>query len=316
MNLEKISNIFMSLFKNKLLFFFIIFLVFVSFFSPYFFNVINMRGLLYDTTILALIMIGEGLVILIQDYDLSIGGIISLTGVVLSTTMVSFSQIYSPFISILLSILISLIIGIIFGFFHGFVVSKVKLPSFIVTLGGMGIASGIAQIISEQKPVILKYSLNSIIRGNIFKIPIVFIVLIIIFIVLNKILRDTPLGRSLYAIGGNEKSAVQAGIKVDNIRIGTYIASGILSAIAGILLAAEVNTGYWNIGDPYTFEAFTGVLLAGIYFGKGNFLNLLISALLLTAVDKEIVFLGINPYIGRGLIGILLILLVYFKDKK
>lgn len=263
----------------------------------------NIRNILNQISINAIIAFGMTLVILVNGIDLSVGSMVAVAGVSLA---VFFIQMEIP---LLISYLLVLIIGGLVGFSNGLMVTKIKLPPFIVTLASFQIFRGLAFILVDGQA---KFTADESFKivGNRFLfgfMPISILVMLAIYIFYYLLLSRTSLGRQFYLTGGNEEAAKFSGIRIDKVKISAYTLIGVSAAVSGILLASRLGSGSPNVGVGYELDAIAAAVVGGTSFtgGVGTITGTLIGALILGVISNGLNLLGISPFfqqIVRGLI--------------
>jgi ribose/xylose/arabinose/galactoside ABC-type transport system permease subunit len=276
----------------------------LAFSTPRFFTVSNMLTIGNQVSINALLAFGVTFVIITGGIDLSLGSMVAVTGVVAATFA------HPETYPLIVPIFTGLLAGLAIGAFNGFVITKSKVPPFIVTLGTMTIGRGLALILSNGRPVSnLSDSFNFIGGGNIFGIPFPIIILIIAFIVCSVILNKTILGRYMYAVGGNEPAARASGIRVNNVKMWVYTICGLLSAMGGILLTSRITTGQPNAGAGFELDAIAAAIIGGTSTsgGTGTMTGTLIGALLIGVISNSLDLLNVTSYYQQVVMGVIII---------
>jgi len=269
--------------------------------SSYFLTTENLTNILNQAIPLALVALGQTVVLLAGGIDLSVGAVVSIS-TVLGATMVGFSA-----GSAVLYFVTMLTIAVLFGLFNGLVVTKLRLHPMIGTICTGLIGSGIALLIMSSPGGYIPYTSVKWLAANFgaFRLPMLYFILISLG--LYFYLRHTRSGRYIYAVGGNPKSAEAAGINVDRITTLAYILGSLLAALGGIFLVCRVYSGDPTIGNPFTLDSVIVVLIGGTSFlgGVGGIGGTIAGALLLTLVGNLLNLLHIQPfyhYILRGLL--------------
>ncbi|MDO1445491.1 ribose ABC transporter permease [Rhodocytophaga aerolata] len=279
----------------------------LSVITPNFLTLTNISVIVKQVSINALLAFGVTFVIITGGIDLSLGSIVAVTGVVAA----SFA--HPDTYPLLVPLAIGLLVGIAFGAFNGFIVTKAKVPSFIVTLGTMTIGRGLALILSKGRPVSnLSDSFNFIGGGSIAGIPLPIILLGVVFIICLLLLKKTTIGRYIYAIGGNEQAAKASGIDVNNIKLFVYTLSGALAALAGIVLASRITTGQPNIGAGFELTAIAAAVIGGTSTsgGVGSITGTLLGALLIGVISNSLDLLNVSSYYQQVIMGAIIIVAV------
>ena len=311
------SNVMRFVNRIKLLLVLFVLMLILLFVNKEFYNVFNIRSILNLSSILGFIVIGESLVILTKGIDLSVGKIASLSTVVLSAFMIYFQNYFNGPLVIIISVFLTICVAGLMGSFSGIFVTKFKIAPLISTLIVLWLATGFAGYIQKGRPTeIVIESFNIIGKGSVFNIiPYSTIALLIILLVFYFILNKTSLGKYIYAVGGNEYAAYLSGIKTDRIKILVYILAAVLSAIAGLFLAAYTGYGFPRAADGYEFTAITAAVMGGIALagGKGNIVNTVLAILILELIYKFLFYIGVSPYIHGVIVGLILLITVYFN---
>ena len=283
---------------------FLILCIVLAFSTPRFFTVPNLLIIGTQVSINALLAFGVTFVIITGGIDLSLGSMVAVTGVVAATFA------HPDTYPLAVPLVAGLGAGLLFGAFNGLVITKSKVPPFIVTLGTMTIGRGLALILSKGRPISnLSDTFNFIGGGNIFGIPFPIIILIVAFIVCAVILNKTVLGRYMYAVGGNEPAARASGIRVGNVKMWVYTICGILSAMGGILLTARITTGQPNAGAGFELDAIAAAIIGGTSTsgGTGTMTGTLIGALLIGVISNSLDLLNVTSYYQQVVMGVIII---------
>lgn len=272
--------------------------------TPRFFTVSNLMTIGNQVSINALLAFGVTFVIITGGIDLSLGSMVAVTGVV--AAMFAHPDTYP----VIVPIFIGLAAGSAMGAFNGLVITKSKVPPFIVTLGTMTIGRGLALILSKGRPVSnLSDSFNFIGGGNLFGIPFPIIILIVAFAVCSIVLNKTILGRYMYAVGGNEPAARASGIRVSRVKMWVYTICGLLSAMGGILLTSRITTGQPNAGSGFELDAIAAAIIGGTSTsgGTGSMTGTLIGALLIGVISNSLDLLNVTSYYQQVVMGAIII---------
>lgn len=187
-------------------------------------------------------------------------------------------------------------------------VSYGGLPPFIITLGTMSVARGLALVISGGVPVInLSEGFINLATGSLFGIPLLSYYLIAVVLIMAFILNQTVFGRHVYLIGGNSTAARVSGISVKRSLIGVYTIAGMLSGLGGLLMASRTNQGNPTMGQSYEMDAVTAVVIGGVSMsgGSGKWYGVMIGALMLAVIENGLTIFSVDPnwkQIVKGLI--------------
>ena len=288
----------------------------LAFLSPYFFTVRNLFEITLQSSVFAIIAVGETFVIFSGGIDLSVGSVFAFSSIVGGIF-------FSATGSVLLSVVTSLGTGVVAGVINGLFISRLKVPPFVATLGMMGIARGAALIAVNGIPI---YGLSPaymwIGQGQVAGIiPVPTVITGVVFVLAWLVLNYTRFGRFTYAIGSNRESAHLSGVSVSAVTVGIYAVSGMTTALAGVIESARLGTIQPAGGDGYELLAIGAVVIGGtsLFGGEGNIIGTLIGALLVTTIRNGLNILGVNAfwqYIVNGLIIILAVAIDQAKSKR
>lgn len=287
-------------------------IIIFSFLANNFFTLSNLTNVLDLSAILLLSATGMTFVLMLGSIDLSVEGIAGLTGIVGALMVKNFSNSNDYG---LLSVIVCVLLGAIFGLLNGIVFTKLKIPSFMTTLGLGAVATGVGVLVTRGYPVIITdVSIRELahikLLGGI--IPLLFVIAIGMNLLIWFVSERTILGRHIMAIGGDEAIAKDLGIKIDLVKIIVFAISGAMFGLAGMLLVAKLGAG--DIRNPYglLFDSIAASLIGGVAItgGIGKIPHAAIGAITLTILRNGMVLLGINPYIQQSVVGTIIILTV------
>jgi len=283
-----------------------------SFLADNFFSLSNLTNILSLSAILLLTTTGMTFVLMLGSIDLSVEGIAGLTGIVGALMVKNFSNSNDYG---LLSVIVCILLGAIFGLLNGIIFTKLKIPSFMTTLGIGAVAAGVCILVTRGYPVIITdVSIRSLAHIKFLggTIPLLFVIAITINLLIWFVSERTILGRHVIAIGGDEAITKDLGIKIDSVKIIVFAISGALFGLAGMLLVAKLGAGDIRNSIGLTFDAIAASLIGGIAItgGIGKIPHAAIGAIALTILRNGMVLLGINPYIQQSVVGTIIILTV------
>ncbi len=321
----------------------VILMVVLTILSPeYFLTGANLSNVANRIAFVALISLGEFLVILTAGIDLSVGSVMGLSLIMLAKSCHLMYEWYAGWyassgmatslptpaspvalgVISALSILVALGTGYLCGLLNGWGFTRLRLPHpFIMTLGMLNIARGAANLISRGSPITgLPKALRVFGAGNIIlfrtatskgiRIPIAFIVVLVIYFVLWVFLSHTKTGRHIYAVGGNPQATLYAGVNVKHILNLVYILSGLLAASAGVLYAGRINSGSPKAAMAgYELDAIASVIIGGASFfgGRGTVIGTLIGVLIMGFIRNGLNLLNVSVFWQEVAIGIIII---------
>ena len=196
-------------------------------------------------------------------------------------------------------ILAALLVGGILGAFNGWMVTRFKVPPFVATLGMMTIARGLTMLYTGGFPITgLGKSFQFLGTGWLLGIPMPVWVAALIIAFFAFYMKKTPTGRYIYAIGGNPRASLLSGIRVDRIILWVYTLAGLLSAVAGLLVTARLDSAQPNAGTGYELDAIAAVVIGGTSLsgGKGSVLGTVVGALIIGVLNNGLVLLNVSPF--------------------
>jgi rhamnose transport system permease protein len=275
--------------------------------EPRFASQQEVHFILANTTIFALLALGETMVIVSRNVDLSIGSVVGLSAYVSASL---FGQIHG--IPIVVVFLVGLGIGLAVGVANGLMVAIGRVPSLVVTLATLYIVRGIDILIVGGNEVVAQTLPNAFIeipRAGIYGVPYLAIVIAVVIGIGAYYLRSYRSGRELYAIGSNPEAARLAGIAVGRRVFTAFAVSGAIAGVAGVLWAAQYQTVDSNAGTGYELTVIASVVVGGvaIFGGSGSAVGAAIGALLLQTINSALYVLGISPFWDQAIAGALLL---------
>lgn len=308
-------NIKEFLIRNKSLVGLVLLITIVSILSPSFLSQKNILNILRQTSVNAIIAAGMTFVILTGGIDLSVGSILGFSGAICASLLVSGK-------GMLIGVIAALIIGAGIGFINGFLIAKGKLQPFIATLASMTVLKGLTLVFTNGNPITLgsndlAMTFGKIGGGSILGIPAPAVVMIAVFIVCYYILHNTKMGRYTYALGSNEEATKLSGLNTDNIKIWVYTISGLLSAIAGIIITSRLYSAQPTAGSGYELDAIAAVVLGGTSLagGKGKISTTIIGALIIGVLSNALNILDVSSYYQMMVKGIVILVAVLLDRK-
>jgi ribose/xylose/arabinose/galactoside ABC-type transport system permease subunit len=280
--------------------------------SPPFRSLSNIKNILQQSSFNGIMAVGMTLVIITAGIDLSVGSVLALSAVV--ATSFAHPGTYPLAVPALLGVLVGLACGTV----NGILIAKNRLAPFIVTLGMMTVARGLALVYTNGRPVNnLTDTYNEIGGGYMAGIPFPAIIFFIVVLLGVFVLHFTRFGRYVYAVGGNELAAKVSGVNTDRILIGVYALAGALAGIAGVVLSSRVRSGSPATGAGYELDAIAAVVIGGTSLsgGVGSIAGTIVGVMIIGVMNNGLDLLNVSSYwqqIVKGLIIVLAVLL----DKK
>ncbi len=290
----------------------IVLVIILSFASDYFLTFNNLLNILRQVSIIGIVAYGMTFVILSGGIDLSVGSVLAFSSAITAGVMSSTHR-------FALAILAGLATGALMGTFTGILVSKAKMPAFIVTLAMMSIGRGLTLIYTGGRPISEGFTdlFNYIGGGYVGPIPFPVILLLILLGVGYLVLNNTPYGRYVYALGGNEDATRLSGINTDKIKMTVFTISGIMAAVSGIILASRLGSAQPQAGTGYELDAIATVVLGGTSLagGQGGIIGTLMGALIIGVLNNGMTLLGVSSFFQQVVKGLVILLAVYIDRR-
>jgi ribose transport system permease protein len=280
--------------------------------SPNFLQFDNMVGILLATSVNGVLALGVTFVIITGGIDLSVGTVMTLSAV-MTGVFITVWHLPLP-----LGMLAGLMTGGLAGFVSGTVIARMKVPSFIATLGMLNIAKGLALVISGLKPIYFndtpefnRLAMGSLVPG--LEVPNAVLVLFVAAIVASLILTRTVLGRYAFALGSNEEATRLSGVNVARWKIAIYTLAGVFSGLGGVLIAARLNSAQPALGLGYELDAIAAAVIGGTSLsgGEGSILGTVIGAFIISTLTNGLRILSVPQEWQTVITGGIVILAVY-----
>jgi len=289
--------------------------------APRFLRPGNLLNILRNTSIVGSIAIGMTFVIIAGGIDLSSGPVFATAGAVLIFLQRMVNPDGSPVVPLPLAILACSAVAMIFGLLNGVVITKAKLPPFIVTLAVGILARSVTMYICRGATIMGNNipQFNQIGSGSLFSIPIPFLVVIAMAVLFHILLTRTKVGTYVFAVGGNENAARYSGIKVDRIKIFTYMLVGLCTGVAATMeMSRMVAVAAATSGSQYEFEAITAVIVGGTALsgGRGRLVGTIVGFIILGIVNNMMIMLNISPYLAGAVKGAVILFAVLLQRRE
>jgi ribose transport system permease protein len=287
--------------------------------SPYFRTLDNINGILLATAVNAVLALGVTFVIITAGIDLSVGTVMTLSAV-MAGVFITFWKLPVP-----LGVLAGLATGALCGLVNGTFISRMRIPPFIATLGMMYIAKGLSLVISGLKPIYFndapafaKISMGSIVGAVIpaFPIPNAVLIMFGAAIIAGLVLSKTVLGRYDFAIGSNEEATRLSGVNVAMWKTAIYTLCGLFAGLAGILMAARLNSAQPALGTGYELDAIAAVVIGGTSLsgGEGSIVGTIIGAFVISTLTNGLRILSVPQEWQMVVTGLIVIGAVYLDQ--
>ena len=280
--------------------------IFIYIFNHNFLTAYNIQVIVRQVAIFGILGIAETTVIITGGIDLSPGSMLAFYGV-----MVALFMMWG--ISVPLAIIALLLMAVVVGLYHGVMITRVGLAPFIVTLGSLSIFRGIAVVSTQGYPIRIENEFFLWIgQGLVLGIPVPLFILLAVALTMFYILNHTPLGRYIYAIGGNREAARLSGIPVRRVLLFVYVQATVLFGISAILLSARLGQGMPGVGVGYELNAIAAAIIGGtsMYGGIGTVLGTIIGATMMALIDNLLVLLRVESWWNELIIGAVIVVAV------
>ncbi|MDX2139749.1 MAG: ABC transporter permease [Chloroflexota bacterium] len=319
-----------------LLFLFVLIIIFSVATEGRFLNPLNVFNVLRQVSITGMIAIGMTFVILTGGIDLSVGSIVALAGMAAAIAFkgtnqntLSLETTDAVGLGIGGAAIAAMLVGVLCGFIQGTAITRLGIPAFIVTLGGLTIWRGLTLILSNGGPISgftneYRYWgnglvelpwLTELVQSRVpIGIPIPVIIFLAFAVLAHVVLRYTRYGRHVYAVGGNPEAARLSGLNVKTLTLSVYIIVGFFAGLGGFVLSARLNSAEAVAGLGYELDVIAAVVIGGtsLFGGEGNVTGTVIGALLIGVLVNGLVMLNVSSYVQQIIIGLIIILAVAF----
>jgi ribose transport system permease protein len=281
-----------------------------------FFAIANARNIATDAAVLLVLATGLTYVVITAGIDLSVGAVLVFSGVVSAKLMNSVGG--NGWGTIIAGLVTAVLAGCAWGILNGFLVTKAKIPPFIVTLGTLGMALGSALLITggvDERSVPFKL-IDTVGSGRLFGFPYLVLIAVVVAIVFAIILSQTRFGRYTYAVGSNAEGVRRAGVNIDRHLIKVYALGGTLAGLAGFMSLARFGTT--SIGGHSTdnLDSIAAIVIGGtsLFGGVGTILGTVVGVFIPTVLRNGFVIVGVQPFWQQVAVGAVLIAAVYFDQ--
>jgi inositol transport system permease protein len=286
--------------------------LFLSLSTDSFMSVANLTNVARQVSINGILAVGVTFVLLTGGVDLSLGSVVALSGVACATFAHPGDH------SVFVPIAVGLLTGAACGLVNGTLVTLGGVAPFIVTLGMMTIARGLALIFSGGRPVADMSNELTALAGDLFGIPIPMLCFAGVAAAAWFFLSNFRLGRHIYAVGGNENAARAAGVPVEQVKLFAYGLCGLLAGLAGVVLAARITTGQPNAGQAYELDAIAAVVIGGTSLagGVGTITGTLLGVLLIGVINNGLDLQGVSSYYQAVIKGVIIVGAVWLDRRQ
>ncbi|MFL5018637.1 MAG: ABC transporter permease [Rhizobium sp.] len=303
-----------------LIFLLVLMLVF-AIIEPRFMSSINLFNVMRQVSITGLLAIGMTFVILTAGIDLSVGSLLAFAGLVAAAVAKGGMQdrftVGDNTIGYgwPLAALAAIAVGLLGGLLQGVAITRLKVPAFVATLGGMSVFRGAALLFAAGGPISgFQPNFTWWGQGQIAGVPVPVIIFLVAAVVAHVVLRYTRYGRRVYAVGGNPEAARLAGVNVQSIIWSVYVIMGFFAGLGSFVLSARLNSAEAVAGTGYELTVIASVVIGGtsLFGGAGSIFGTVIGTLLIGVLLNGLVLMNVNSYIQQIIIGIIIVLAVAF----
>ncbi len=282
-----------------------------SLMSEYFLSSYNMTIIARTLAFIGLITLGQAMLMLLGELDLSLGAMGGLCGVVAGMLMVDLGL--DPLAALPLAVLLGTFLGLV----NGLLVTGLGLHSLVLTIATAGIYKGINLVLTKGVAITnIPESIQFLGRGTVYGIPVPFLIMLAVLLLIAVLVHRTSFGRYVYAIGDNTPAARMLGIRVDRVRILVFVVAGTLAALAGVLMVARLGTAQPSIGDTWVLPSIAAAVIGGVATtgGIGSPVGAILGAAIIGVIENVIVLYGISPYWQSVVSGTIVVLAISFDS--
>jgi erythritol transport system permease protein len=298
-------------------------IVFFSIFAPNFLSTANIILMSKHVALNAFLAMGMTFVIITGGIDLSVGSIVGLCGMVAGGLILHGIDLqfgYTMYFNVVEVCLITLAVGVVIGAVNGLLITKLNVAPFIATLGTLYVARGFALLSSDGqtfpnlvgKEELATTGFGFLGSGRIIGLPVSIWILIVVALAAAYLAKYTPIGRQIFAVGGNERAARMSGIRVDRVKMFVYMFSGFCAAIVGIVISSELMASHPATGNSFELNAIAAAVLGGTSMsgGRGTIGGTIIGAFVIGILSDGLVMMGVSSFWQMVIKGIVIIVAV------
>ncbi|MCA3556315.1 ABC transporter permease [Aestuariivirga sp.] len=303
-----------------LIFLLLLMLVF-ALLEPRFLSSVNLFNVMRQVSIIGLLAIGMTFVILTAGIDLSVGSLLAFAGLVAAAVAKGGMQdrftVGDETIGYgwQLAALAAIAVGLLGGLLQGVAITRLKVPAFVVTLGGMSVFRGAALLFAAGGPISgFQPDFTWWGQGKILSVPVPVIIFLVAAVIAHIVLRYTRYGRRVYAVGGNPEAARLAGVNVSFVIASVYVIMGFFAGLGAFVLSARLNSAEAVAGTGYELTVIASVVIGGtsLFGGAGSIFGTVIGTVLIGVLLNGLVLMNVNSYIQQIIIGVIIVLAVAF----
>jgi ribose transport system permease protein len=298
---------------------FLVLIVVIWILAPVFMTPRNLLNISKNFSFIALMSLGETLVIISGGIDLSVGSVCALSAVVTMMLMRVFSETPAaqvPGATVALAALLALVLAGLIGLVNGLLIARVRLSPFVTTLGMLSVARGMTYVLTQGRaqyptgPDIAAFTRFA--NGAVFGLPTQLVYLLLLAILMGLALRHLVWGRHLYAVGGNAQAAALTGVHVPRVVLSVYVLSGLAAGLSGVLIAGWLGAAPANLATGYELRVIAAAVIGGANLagGAGGAAGAVLGAALIEVIRNGFVLIGANTYWEEVFVGVIIIIAV------
>lgn len=281
--------------------------------SPVFLTVENIENIGRQTALVSIMAVGMTMTIIAGEIDLSVGSVLGLATMTAALAMQDLANVW------VVGMAAGLLTGALVGLVNGVVTTWLKIPSFLTTLGTMGIAYGVALLLTNTVPVTINNNSFQTVFGtaSITGIPISVVWTLGAVVLGVLLLHFSVWGRKIYAVGGNKTAAVYSGIRANRVKIGALLLTGALAGMAGLILAAQSDAGNAVFGSGIELNVIAATIIGGtsLFGGRGTIVGTVLGSLLIGIINNGMILVGLNSSAQLVVQGAIIIVAVAFTSR-
>ncbi len=317
------GSLLLTLMKARTFIALIAVLLFFSFAVPSFLSTANLILMSKHVALNAFLAMGMTFVIVTGGIDLSVGSIVGLCGMVAGYLMLNGVDLligYTVYFNVIEIILITLVVGVFIGAINGLLITRLNVAPFIATLGTLYAARGAALLSSDGRtfpnlvgnPDIGNTGFGYLGAGRLAGLPVSVWLLILVALGATYLARYTPLGRHIFAVGGNERAARVSGVRVDLVKMFVYMFSGFCAAIVGLIISSELMASHPATGESFELNAIAAAVLGGTSMsgGRGTIGGTIVGAFVIGILSDGLVMMGVSSFWQMVIKGLVIIVAV------
>ncbi|TRZ56243.1 MAG: ABC transporter permease [Rhodocyclaceae bacterium] len=283
-----------------------------TFFSRDFLTGANLHNIGLQSVILLILALPQTMIIMTEGCDIAVGAVLTLASVMLAWVLVHDG-------SLPLALAAALAVGLVFGLGNGMLVALLKMPPFVVTLGTMGVAQGLALIVTDGQSIVVNSdALQAVYGGNLGGVPIPLLIGVAMYALSHGLLYHTRFGTYVFALGGNAEALKLAGVRANAYLIAVYVLGGLMAGLAALILTARMSSGHPTSAIGMEFDAIAAVVVGGTSFehGKGWLLGTLLGVVAVGVLRNGLNLLTIPSSAQVACIGLLVIVALFIDGLK